>query len=287
MNASKNVIKSISIFIFLNLKNMFTKQLIGIMTVVLIALFSNDILAQGHPDVELNVNPDLGTCDFELSPNLNQQEWNRFTKEIGSIMYFKPMASAKPLGKMKFDITLDYSSTSIDQTSGAWNNTFYHPDSTHYLGERINLPGLHARMGLTDKIDIGIYYTSAAPFGAPYSFLGGEVKYAFLNNTDNGWAAAVRGSFIHDLTIKDFNLSTIGVDGLVSKSFGNFTPYLGLVGTISHTREFSDRVDLANVTKYDTRALVGAEYKWKFINVGAEADFATLNTYSIKLGVSF
>lgn len=50
--------------------------------------------------------------------------------------------------------------TDIDDTEAAWNDTFVHPDSTHWLleGSGLAFPGLVVRAGVTDKIDAGAYF---------------------------------------------------------------------------------------------------------------------------------
>ncbi len=251
------------------------------------SLFAHNGNEDDHPDVNLHVNSDLTICGFQFHSDLTQEEYKRFTKEVGHIIYFKPMTSAKPLGKMKFSIALQNDMTSIDQTSGAWNNTFHHPDSTHWLGDQISLPAIYAQIGITDNIDFGIWYSNSAILGGDYSFIAYHLKYAFYNDTETGWAAATRISFAHDVNIKDVNISNFGVDVLVSKTFGGFTPYAGIAGTRSHTKEFSDQVDLHDETIINGRVLIGAEYRWKFINLGVEADFSHMTTFAYKIGVMF
>ncbi len=293
MKISNNQIESISIKTTPDFKSKVFKQSILTLMFACLILTGNNVFAHGgddddNPNVTLHVNSSLDICGFEAASTLTQSEFDKFGKEVGFILYFKPLTSAKPLGKFKFDLTLENGGlTSIDQTSGAWNNTFAHPDSVHYLGDEIMLPAIHIRMGISDKIDVGLWYSDSSPLKGNYAFLGYEVKYAFLNNTETGWAAAGRLSFVHDTNIKDFNMTTTGLDALVSKSFGGFSPYAGVVGTMSTVSEKSDRIDLENSNTLGARALIGAEFKWKFANIGAEADFGALTSYSFKIGATF
>jgi hypothetical protein len=263
-----------------------------LMALSLIIYPTADLFAHGddgdHPDVKIHVNPKLKMCDFELSSDLTQTQFKRFTKEVGHVGYFDPLTSARPLGKYKFDIALvNGGATAIDQTSGAWNNTFHHPDSNHWLGDVVMLPGIQARMGLTDKIDIGLYYSHSAPLGGKYSFIGADIKYSYYNNIETGWAAAVRASYVQDVTIKDLNIRVFGLDALVSKSFGAFTPYAGVTGTVNHAKELSERVNLSNETRLDARGTLGLDFRYKFINLGAEAAISELTTFSLKIGATF
>lgn len=273
------------------IKTMRSTRIIHLLIATIITLTSYNSFAHGNddghkegdPEVILNVNPELNTCDLELSPNLTQDEWKVFTKQFGYVVYLNPMASARPLGTKHFDITLDFKSTFIDQTSGAWNNTFAHPDSTHWLGDAVIVPALRARMGVSEKVDVGFYFTHSGLYG----FIGGEVKYTFLNDPDKGWAASVRGSFMQELSVKDFNFTNYGVDVSASKTFGPFTPYVGVAGTLSHAKEVTEKVNLNNENVLDARLIVGAEFKWKIVNLGVEVDVSELTTLGIKMGVTF
>lgn len=223
---------------------------------IAILLLTHTVAAQtekhgeGDPDVTLNINQGVTMCDFDISPNLSQAEWSRAVKEVGNALYLEPLASAHPLGKFNWALQLENNSFHVDQESGAWNNTFHHPDSTHYLtGEsgRLAVPGLRFRFGITERMDVGVYYTSAKPFGANYGFLGLDAKYAFWNDTVKGWAGVIRASYLVDAKINDFNISTTGLEVVAGKKlFGVLYPYAGLAGTWNHGREVTNDLALNN-----------------------------------------
>ncbi len=244
-----------------------------------------------HPNVTLHVNPSLGQCDFDLAPNLTQGEWARLVREAGNIIYLDPLAAPTPLGKGNWQLQLEQTSAAVDQESGAWNNSFYHPDSTHYLTEsgRIVIPALRFRMGITNNWDAGIYYTSAKPFGANYGFVGIDSRYAFLNDTLKGWSGAVRGSFVTDANIRDFNLFSTGVDVLAGKKlFRYFTPYAGAAVNWNHGAEKTGDVALTNENSFGFRGIAGVDVRWKFVSVGYEMQFGDGRANrAFKLGVSF
>ena len=254
-------------------------------------LTKNNLIAQNNPEVDLHVNTEIGQCDFDISYDLTQAEWKKATKEIGNILYLNPLSSAKPLGVKNWDLQVETTSSNVDQESGAWNNTFHHPDSTHYLSSngRTAVPALRFRMGLTDKFDAGIYYSSAQPFGANYGILGFELKCAFINDTTRNWAASVRASYVTDANIKDFNISTTGIDFSVSKTFfAVVAPYAGVAMNYNHSKEVTDEVDLENENYFGVRGVIGAELKWEFVNLGYE--FMIGDGYSnraLKVGVTF
>ncbi len=84
---------------------------------------------------------------------LTQAEFNTFTAELGSILRFRQLGGVAPLGKGHFDIGMQYASTGINDSKGAWNNTMSHPDADHYLGRSIQFPRLVARVGVSNRVD--------------------------------------------------------------------------------------------------------------------------------------
>lgn len=231
-------------------------------------------------------------CDFDIAPALTQDEWKRATREIGSAIYLEPLASSRPLGKGKWALQLEQNSFHVDQESGAWNNTFHHPDSTHYLtgsGGRLAVPALRFRLGITDRVDAGVYYTTAKPFGANYGFLGFDVKYSLLNDTEKGWSAAMRASYAMDANVKDFNISSAGLEVLAGKNlFRLFTPYAGLATNWTYGRERTSEVNLHNESTLGLRGIIGLEFRWKFIDLAYECQIGDgMTQRSFKVGVVF
>ncbi len=158
--------------------------------IVALALFGSTSYGNGggkRRNVNLHVNDRWDECSFELDPALTQKAWHQATREFGLVVYFRPLSSAKPLGLKNLELSLLNWATTIDDTDDAWNDTFVHPDSTHWLfeGNALQFPGLMFRVGVTDQIDIGTYFTQNIP--ANYGFYGGQVQYNFLNDTEKIW----------------------------------------------------------------------------------------------------
>lgn len=243
-------------------------------------------------DVHLHINSELGACDFDIAPELTQSEWSRATREIGNIVYLDPLAPAAPLGRRHWSLHLESSSAKVDDLSGAWNNTFHHPDSTHYLtGEsgRISVPGLRLRFGITDRLEAGLFYTSAKPFGANYGFLGFETKYAFLHDTIKGWDAAARASYVMDANVRDFNVFCSAVDFTGSKTFFNcLSPYAGVGLNWNYGVTKTAEVNLDAASSFAVHGIAGIDFRWKFITAGYGVMFGDgLGNRSFKVGVIF
>src|SRR5687767_7461576 len=88
-----------------------------------------------HEHPHLHVNPRWKECSFQLSPSLTQTAWRQFTREAALVAYFRPLSDARPMGKGHFELSVLQWKTGIDDHDDAWNDTFVHPDSAHYLFE--------------------------------------------------------------------------------------------------------------------------------------------------------
>ena len=125
------------------------------------AMIQTPAAAQEHGRPHLHGNGRWDECSIQLSPTLTQRAWRQFTQEAGLVAYFRPLADAEPLGRGRFEVSVVQWETAIDDGDDAWNDTFVHPDSTHYLfeGSGLKFPGLMARAGVSAGTDVGLYVT--------------------------------------------------------------------------------------------------------------------------------
>jgi hypothetical protein len=234
---------------------------------------------------ELHVNHDIKSCSIELDPSLTQSQFHKFTREAAQVFTFKLMSPAEPLGAKKFQVGLDYSTTSINDADPAWNNTFSHPHGEHYLGDQLAFPKLFARMGVTDRIDVGFYFTKNPE--ANYGFMGGEIKYALFLKPQKPFAMAVRATYATLLGVEDMNFHLWGVDLSASKKIGILTPYLGIGANLSHAIETTSKVNLHNETVLTPRGIIGTQLSLSFFSLTAEMDVAAVSTFSLRTGFKF
>lgn len=233
-------------------------------------------------NVYWHIDPSVKTCSMVIDPSLTQEQWQRYTRQVGEISSFKSLASAKTIGKTHFNFAIDYSITPIDQHDPAWINTFTHPDENCPLGDQIHLPTLRVKYGLTDKIDIGALWTTAP--GANYGMIGGELKYAFLQESKKTPAAALRASFISLTGVSDYNLSVGSVDLLVSKKITVVTPYIGIRESFVMGTETTTKVNLDKENLFVTQGFIGLTYSiWKF-NTAIEYNISNVNTLTFLIG---
>lgn len=263
--------------------------------ILLAMVISGTGLAQSHdhdhPDVEIHTfqNGETYTsCSFVLHYSLTQEELNRFNKEAGSIIYFQPLSAASSLGKWKVDGGISITRTPIDQTAGAWNNTFAHPEEDeegpHWLGDQVVIPNIRYRVGITDNIEVGTYLTR--DFNANYGFWGADVKYTHEVPEKEDMFVAFRVSHSHLFGPETIKLHSSAVDVLFSKKWYFVEPYAGLSTSFNHARETSDLLDLKHANAMTYRALFGARFSYKWFYASAEYDFSRLQTFSLKLGLT-
>lgn len=268
-----------------------TKFKLTALVLTTFAMVNTVNFASAHGGPELHINPRWKECSFQLDPSLTQNAWHQFTQEAGSVIYFRPLIDAKPMGVRNFELSVLQWNTGIDETDNAWNDTFVHPDSVHWLigGPQLQFPGLTLRAGITRKIDAAIYWTVRP--GANYGLMGAQVQYNIVNDTVKNWAASARLGFNSIYGPDDMSFAVYGTDFLVSKKFAvtdwaSVSPYAGASAYLSHAREKSDVVNLNDEKVFGGQGTVGAVAQISVMRLGVEYNFAKVNTFSYKLGVN-
>ncbi len=263
-----------------------SKTLNGMVTSLLLFLIVRTSHAQNAGnEVYWRIDPSVKTCSMVIDPSLTQAQWHTFTKQVGAISAFKSLASAKPLGKLNFQVAIDYGTTPVDQHDPAWINTFVHPDADCPLGDAVAYPAIRASMGVSDNIDIGGNWT-AAP-GANYGLVGGEFKYAFLEESEKSPAAAVRASVSVLTGVPDFDLNIYSVEVLTSKEIARFTPYVGIRTSLVVGTETTPKVDLSRESIAVAQGYAGVVYSLWMLNLAAEYNISSVNTLAFAIGVHF
>lgn len=233
-------------------------------------------------DVYWHLDPGVKTCSMVIDPSLTQDQWKRYTMQLGEISSFKSMASAETTGKKHFSIAIEYSVSPVNQHDPAWINTFVHPDENCPLGDQITLPMLRAKYGASDKIEIGAKWATAP--GGNYGIIGGELKYAFLEETKKTPAAAIRASITALTGVADYNISIGSLDLLVSKKVAWVSPYLGIKESLIMGSETTSKVDLDKESLLAAQGFIGVAYSIRRINLAAEFNISNVNTFSFLIG---
>ena len=266
-----------------------TRTLTTTLALAVSVMVPTPVAAQsGRP--RLHINPKWKQCSFQLDPSLTQSAWHQFTQEAGLVAYFRPLSDARPMGKGHFELSMLQWKTGIDDADAAWNDTFVHPDSTHWLfeGSGLQFPGLMARAGVAGGTDVGVYLTKNS--GANYGFYGAQVQQSLVKSPTNVWAAAARASFVSLYGPADLNFSVFGVDLLTSRHFAMsrwaaVSPYVGVSTYLSTSHEKTAAVTLDNETALGAQAMVGAAVQLSVARLGVEYNVAKVPSFSLKVGI--
>lgn len=253
-----------------------------------IAMAQTPVAAQSsHPHPNLHVNSRWDECSIQLDPSLTQSAWRQFTQEAGLVAYFRPLIDARPMGRGHFEFSLHQWETRIDDQDAAWNDTFVHPDSAHWLfeGSGLKFPGLMVRAGVGSRTDVGVYFTKNP--NANYGFFGAQVQQNLLNRND--WSAATRMSFTSLFGPDDVDFVVLGFDLLASRaipvtSWATLSPYAGVSSYVALARENSPAVRLESEGVGGSAKLIGAALQLSAARVAVEYNSARVNSVSLKLG---
>ncbi len=256
----------------------------------LVALCQSPAWAQ---HTHLHVNTRWRECSIQLDSSLTQGAWRQFTEEAALVAYFRPVADARPMGAGKFELSILQGTTRIDDADAAWNDTFVHPDSGHWLfeGAGLSFPSLRFRAGVTPRLDVGAYFTRNP--GANYGFYGAQVQYNVVHDSTRNWDASARVSFVSLYGPEDVDLTVYGLDLVASKRVpvlagrAAISPYAGVSTFLSRSHEKTAAVALADEHVLGAQAMVGAVAQLSLARLAVEHSFATVSTTTFKLGIGF
>jgi len=263
-------------------------QILMLLTVLAILISTPLLYAGDGGHVQpLHTNDQWKECSFVLDKDLTQKDWHQFAEEAGLVVYYRPMTSAKPMGIGNIELAITNMATSIDDRDDAWDDTFSHPDSTHWLfsGGALGFPGIAFRAGITDKIDGGLYFTKNP--NANYGFYGGQLQYNLLNDLTTGMAAAIRASFVRMFGPEDLNQGIYGLDLMVSKDVNRYSPYAGISTYLSSVQATTSKVNLDDESVTGLQGMIGVATNFSHLRLSVERHFASVNTTSILLGYGF
>jgi hypothetical protein len=257
---------------------------------IAIAGIETPVGAQETGRPHLHANGRWKECSIQLDPSLSQSAWRQFTQEAGLVAYFRPLVDAEPLGRGRFEVSAVQWETAIDDATPAWNDTFVHPDSTHYLfeGKGLKFPGLMGRVGVSAGTDVGLYVTKNP--NANYGFFGAQVQRRLVGGADRRWAASARASFVSLYGPDDVDLTVYGMDLVASRKltlarWAAVSPYVGVSGYLSTSHEKSRVVALADEHAGGGQALAGVVLQLSKARLAAEYNAATVRTISLKVGL--
>lgn len=229
--------------------------------------------------------PALANNDVSVR-NLAQEEFRELSAEVGLAITPYQLRPAEGLGFPGFDVGVEMTAVEINKNRSYWQGAVDDPGD---LPSFLPVPKLHANVGLPLGIDLGGYF-GAVP-GSNIRLYGGDVKWAILRGGVVWPALAVRGAYTKLAGVDELDLDTKSLDASLSKGFGPLTPYVG-AGRVWITAEPKEAaaappVSLEKETEQEDRVFVGLRFRALFISAVAEASFARVPAYTLRLNVSF
>ncbi|MEO8101300.1 MAG: hypothetical protein ABI790_02170 [Betaproteobacteria bacterium] len=208
---------------------------------------------------------------------LSQNQFLKISTDLGAAASYKGVTPAAPLGSLGFDVGLELTQTQLESTAifrqagaGDLDNLF--------------VPKLHITKGLPFGLDIGAFVSTVS--GVDGSLVGGELRYALLDDGLATPAFAVRLSGTKLSGVSHIELSTVALDAMLSKKLTFVTPYIG-AGSV-RTQSKADVAGLREEKFNKSRVFVGVNANFLLTNVAVEAEKMGDNTsLSAKVGFRF
>ena len=252
---------------------------------LLLVLPATALAAQYDPN--LHVDPSVGDCSVRFAPTLTQDAFRRFVREFGSVSAFKQAAPPPTLGQWHFAVDLQEIDFKVEEHSAAWNDIFVHPNGSHPLGSDKQFPMLRLRAGVSDDLDVGVFYTANSE--ANYGWLGVEAKYGWLRQSeDMPVSVSVRGAYTKTLYVSDMDMHALTADVSVGRTFWNaLTPYAALGVDAVLARETSSAVELHDEAPFVPHLTAGLEARWWHVAVGGEVQVSALTSYQMRVSALF
>lgn len=250
-------------------------------TKLVLALLVAAIPAGTQAAPVLHVNPNLKECSVQFAPELTQGAFHDFVREFGSVSAYKPMAPPAPLGRGGIELGIQQMYFTVDDAAPKWNDTFYHPEADHWLGSQQTFPKLGLRVGVSDRVDVGGYFTKNPD--ANYGWLGFDVRGAVMRQgTKQPVDLMVRGAYTKTLYVDDMDMNTFTADASVGRTFWNLVqPYVGVGGDIVTASERSDMVALHSETVFVQHAFAGVGLRYWHAALGIEGEVGALNRLEV------
>lgn len=210
---------------------------------------------------------------------LTQAEFRQLSEDLGSVLSYKAILPAEPLGIAGFDVGASVTVTKIE------NNAVWDRANSGDTSSTVVVPKIFVHKGLPLGIDIGAFYSSVPD--SNISLWGAELRYALLQGGVATPALGLRATYSELSGVDQLAFDTKGLELTISKGFANFTPYAG-VGRVWVT---STPVGVSGIDKEDfglNKYYVGGNFNLGIINLVVEGDrTGDVSSYGVKLGWRF
>lgn len=233
----------------------------------------------------LHVDPSVGDCEVRFASNLTQSAYHRFVREFGGVSAFKQVTSATTLGRGRASIAIEMMTFHVDEWADAWHDTFVHPNADHPLESEKQFPKVNLRVGATDNLDIGAFYTSNP--SANYGWLGVDGKYRLMaDGVGKPVSLAVRGAYTRTLYVSDMSMHAFTADISADRRvWHDVRTYAGVGAEAVIARETSAAVNLRDETVLVPHLFAGVDALIRSrLSVGAEFALGALPSLHLQVG---
>lgn len=218
--------------------------------------------------------------DINLPPGFSQSSFKSLSKDLGTAVAYRNLASAEPLGTTGFDIAAQTSVIDIQRKDYWWLATG--SDAPTYVAE----PTLRVRKGLPLGIDVGVMYSKIQ--NTDFNLYGVELSKAILDGGTASPSLGIRCSYTKLDGAHDLKLQTAAVDANISKGILFLTPYAGVGAIYIDSQYKGTTLALSKESFWQSRGFLGLKISpLPIFSVTAEAEYAVRPIYSIKAAVNF
>lgn len=218
-------------------------------------------------------------ADLDSINTLSQSQFLDLSRDMGAALSYKAVAPAEPLGVTGFDIGVELSTTTLD------NSKAFDAACGGCGDKDLSIPKLHLHKGLPASIDVGLMFARVPSSNIKVS--GAELRYAFLDGSAATPALAMRLTYSRLDGVDQLSLDTRGVEVTVSKGLAMFTPYAGAGQNWVSSRPASS-TGLDNEEFTQQKVYAGLNLNLGLTNLAVEADrTGDSDTLSAKLGFRF
>jgi hypothetical protein len=218
---------------------------------------------------------DLGSINL-----LNQAQFRALSEDLSSVLSYKSLVPAEPLGITGFDLGLAVVGTDL-QNVNLWQLAASGQD----IPSLLPVPTLRLYKGLPFDIDIGVQY-AAAP-STNVRMYGGELRWAVLAGSTLTPAIALRIAHTRLAGVDQLKADSTSADISISKGFAMFTPYAG-IGVV-RSNSAPQGIATLRKEKFDqSKVFAGLNVNFLLVNLALEADkTGDAASYGVKLGFRF
>lgn len=235
----------------------------------------------------LSAAPTTAKTTIDIPSGYSQPAFRDLSTELGLAISYVPLASAEPLGGLLpgFDAGVELTAARISKDSAFWSDVV----QGRGLPAHLLFPKVHVQAGFSVvPLDLGVLYSQVP--NTDIKLIGGEIKYAILKGGAFRPAVAVRGAYTRLFGVNVIDISTTSLDLSISKRFLMVKPYAGVgrVWISSKPKPATAGVILEKENIAETKPFVGFKIGFlPVLNMAAEADFAKVKAYSLRLNLHF